>query len=603
MKRSYSTISIAVALTGIFLGIACNKSFLEKVDQGSLNETVIASKDGVNGLLIGAYSLLDMVGDRRGGGEYAAISNWIFGGIASDDAHKGQAFGRNPAQEQVENYTVNPSTNTALLPRWNTAYAGIQRANDVLRILAKVPENQLTTDEALQIKAEAIFLRGVYHMELAKVFWNVPYVDETISFAAGNYNVTNTVPIWPKIEADFKFAADNLSALKSQIGRANKWSAKSFLAKTLIFEEKFSEALPILTDIIQNGIAPNGVRYALGSFADNFNALTKNNSESVFAVQFSVKDGANAQNGNYGDILNYPVNAVTKCCGAYQPSFSLVNSYKTDPATGLPLLDTWNDVDIVNDMFIPSSAPFTPYTGTVDSRLDWTVGRRGIPYLDWGVNPGAAWVSSQAGGGPYLPIKNSFWQTMKETTNEPFGWASGYNANNYEMIRFADVLLWAAEAEIEAGSLQKAEDYVNEVRARAANPDNWVKTYIDNSNPMGGFTNTPAANYKVGLYSGQFTAQGKDFARKATRFERKLELAMEGHRFFDLRRYDKGTGYMADVLNAYIQHETHIPGWDFVYMNNAVFVKGKNELFPIPQQEIDASMEDGKPTLIQNPNY
>ncbi|MEO7982713.1 MAG: RagB/SusD family nutrient uptake outer membrane protein [Bacteroidota bacterium] len=592
---SYSVICI------LLLG-ACKKNYLEKVDQGSLNETVLATKDGVNGLLIGAYSLLDGVGDSRGGGENAAVSNWIFGGLASDDAHKGQGFGRNPQQEQLENHTANAS-NAALPPKWNTGYNGIQRANDVLRLLAKVPNSQLTAEEAMQIKAEAVFLRAVYHFELAKIFWNIPYVDESISFSAGNYNVSNTDPVWPKIEADFQFAADNLTPIKSQIGRANKWSAKAFLGKTLIFEEKFDEAKIVLTDVIQNGMAPNGVHYALGSFADNFNALTKNNSESVFAVQFSVHDGANAQNGNYGDILNYPVNAVTKCCGAYQPSISLANSYKTDPVSGLPLLDSWNDFDITNDMSLLSSDPFTPYTGTLDARLDWTVGRRGIPYLDWGLDPGQAWVRSQVAGGPYLPIKNAFYQTMKDRTNEPFGWADGYNANNYEMIRFADVLLWAAEAEIEAGTLSQAENYVNQVRARAANPANWVKTYLDNNNPTGGTTNTPAANYKVGLYTGQFTLLGKDYARKATHFERKLELAMEGHRFFDLRRYDKGTGSMADELNAYIQHETHIPGWNFLYMNGATFTKGKNELFPIPQQQIDASTEDGKNTLQQNPGY
>ncbi|MEP7257320.1 MAG: RagB/SusD family nutrient uptake outer membrane protein [Flavitalea sp.] len=602
MKRLLYILFGIYSIPCILLISACNKSYLEKVDQGSLNETVLATKDGVNGLLIGAYSLLDGVGDRRGGGENAAVSNWIFGGLASDDAHKGQSFGRNPQQEQIENHKADP-TNAAIPPKWNTGYAGIQRANDVLRVLAKVPVNELSDDEATQIKAEAIFLRAVYHFELAKIFWNIPYVDETITFGGGNYNVPNTTPVWPKIEADFQFAADNLSELKSQIGRANKWSAKAFLGKTLIFEEKFAEAKTVLTDVIEHGVAPDGTEYALGSFADNFNALTKNNSESVFAVQFSVRDGANSQNGNYGDILNYPVNAVTKCCGAYQPSFSLVNSYKTDPVTGLPLLDTWNETDIDNDMFILSSEPFTTYTGTLDSRLDWTVGRRGIPYLDWGVNPGQAWVRSQVGGGPYLPIKNSFYQTQKASTNEPFGWADGYNANNYEMIRFADVLLWAAEAEIEAGTLSQAEAYVNEVRARAANTANWVYKYADDANPMGARSNVPAANYKVGLYTGQFTAQGQDFARKATRFERKLELAMEGHRFFDLHRYDKGTGSMAVTLNAYIQHETHIPGWDFQYMDGATFTQGKNELFPIPQSEIDASVENGENTLQQNPGY
>lgn len=600
MKKSISNLAL-MALLSCWLVSSCSKDYLERQPQGTLNEITLATRDGVNGVLIGAYSLLDGQGSR-GGSDNSAISNWIFGGIASDDAYKGQAYGRNPQQEQIESYTVDPA-NPSILNKWQACYAGVQRANDVLRLLAKVPEGKLSESEAAQLKAEAVFLRAVFHLELVKVFWNIPYVDETVTFGAGNFNVPNTTPALPKIEADFQFAAETLTETKAQVGRANKWAAKSFLAKTLIFEDKFAEARTVLTEIIANGKTPLGVQYGLGRFSDNFNALTKNNQESVFAVQFSVRDGANAQNGNYGDILNYPVNTVTRCCGAYKPSFSLVNSYKTDEVTGLPLLDNFNDFNVPSDMFLASTDPFTPYTGTLDSRLDWTVGRRGIPYLDWGVNPGASWGSAHAAGGPYLPIKNAFWAKDKDKTNEPFGWADAYNANNYEMIRFADVLLWAAEAEIEAGSLAQAEIYVNRVRARAADPSGWVKTYIDNSNPLAGFTNTPAANYKVGLYTGQFEAQGKDFALKAVRFERKLELAMEGHRFFDLRRYDKGTGYMANLLNAYIQHDTNFPGWNYVYMENASFTKGKNELFPIPQPEIDASYQEGKPTLVQNPGY
>lgn len=169
------------------------------------------------------------------------------------------------------------------------------------------------------------------------------------------------------------------------------------------------------------------------------------------------------------------------------------------------------------------------------------------------------------------------------------------------MIRFADVLLWAAEVEVEIGSLALAENYVNRIRARAMNPAYWIKEYINAATPMAGFTNTNAANYKINLYSGQFQAQGKEYARKAVRFERKLELAMEGHRFFDLQRWDNGTGYMADVLNAYITHENN--SFDYLILKGARFTKNKNEIYPIPQAQIDISMKDGAPTLTQNPNY
>jgi hypothetical protein len=160
---------------------------------------------------------------------------------------------------------------------------------------------------------------------------------------------------------------------------------------------------------------------------------------------------------------------------------------------------------------------------------------------------------------------------------------------------------------VEIGDLSKAEMYVNLVRERAANPDGFVHTYIDPENPLKGFTNIPAANYKVGLYTGQFAANGQTFARDAVRFERKIELAMENHRFYDLQRYDNGTGYMADVINAHLEHEVNIPGYFMEgrdqYLSGARFKKGKNEIFPIPQAQIDLSTTLDGATLTQNPGY
>ena len=170
------------------------------------------------------------------------------------------------------------------------------------------------------------------------------------------------------------------------------------------------------------------------------------------------------------------------------------------------------------------------------------------------------------------------------------------------MIRFADVLLWAAEVEVEVGDLNQAETYMNLVRARAANPNGWVKTYIDNNDPGAGFTTTPAANYKVGLYT-QFSVKGQAFARDAVHFERKLELAMEGHHFFDLQRRDNGTGSMADEINTYLNHETHIAGYNYSNVDGAKFIKGKNDLFPTPQNEIDQSVNNGASVLKQNPGW
>ncbi len=588
----------------IILMAACSKSFLNKEPQGSTSDATLANKAGVEGLLIGAYSLLDGEGSPDlGGGPYSeAVSNWVWGGCGSDDAHKGSTDNDQDEIAAVEKHNINP-TNDYLEGKWGALYAGVQRANDVLRIMAEVKDGSISSADMTEIKAEAIFLRAVYHLEAAKMWRNVPYVTDSISYQNGNYDVPNPGPIWAQLETDFSFAIANLPATQSDLGRANSWAAKAFLAKVYMFEQKFSDAKTLLADIITNGVTTAGTRYALVNFADNFNPSKDNNTESVFSVQMTVNDNSNGANDNEGDILNFPYGGETTCCGFYQPSFSLVNSYKTD-AGGLPLLDTWNDFDITNDQGLASDQPFTPYTGTLDPRLDWTVGRRGIPFLDWGIMPGQAWVRAQPEGGPYVALKNLFYKNQESTTAD-LGGGWGLNqgtSNNYKMIRYADVLLWAAECEVEVGSLDQAETYVNMVRNRAADKNDWVKADVaDGGANYGGY----AANYFINPYpAGAFTSNGQDYARKAVRFERKLEFAMEGHRFFDLQRWDIETpGYMAGVLNDYIQHETHIPNFPDGILQGATFTQGQYEIYPIPQHQIDLSVKNGAPTLKQNPHY
>jgi hypothetical protein len=173
-------------------------------------------------------------------------------------------------------------------------------------------------------------------------------------------------------------------------------------------------------------------------------------------------------------------------------------------------------------------------------------------------------------------------------------------ANNVNIIRFADIILLAAECAVKAGEITNAMNYVNQIRQRAANPDAWVYKNSDYSAPSAEYTTktTPADNYKIGLYTpATFTAAN---AMDAVRFERRLELAMEGHRFFDLQRYDKEQpGLMADIINRYIDREKAARPLKV----NARFQKGKNELFPIPLGEIDNMNADGKIRLKQNPGY
>lgn len=556
----------------IALVYACGEKFLTKEPLGVVSEPALQSAKGADALLIAAYSSLDGYSGWGNGGPWqGSATNWVFGSIAGGDAYKGSDPGDQPAITPIERMAGLPN-NEYFETRWRVLYDGVSRANFALRAIKGAGDMTDATKTAKT--AEARFLRGHYHFELKKMWNMVPYVDEN----ATDFKIPNDKDIYPQIEADLKFAVDNLPVRQSDVGRATKGAAQALLGKVFLFQKKFNEVKQQFDAVVASGV------YSLAAcYHDNFNPATKNGPESVFAVQSSVNDGsADNLNGNYGEILNYPyTGGPGGCCGFHQPSQNLVNAFQVD-ANGLPLLDTYNNTDVKNDQGIPSDRPFTPHTGPLDPRLDWTVGRRGIPYLDWGPHPGPAWIRDQAFGGPYAPKKNVFYRAQQGTLSGASGWAQGANANNYNIIRYADVLLMLAECEVELGNLERARALVNQVRNRAKNG-------CVVRNPDG----TPAANYRVEPYNTPWTS--KEFATKAVRFERRIELGMEGHRFFDLVRW----GIAEQELNAYYAKEGTLRS----YLQGARFTRGKNEYYPIPQQQIVLSTAGGQPTLKQNPGY
>ncbi|WP_234735271.1 RagB/SusD family nutrient uptake outer membrane protein [Tellurirhabdus bombi] len=562
---------LAVALT-IGSLTACKDSFLDVQPKAVLGAQNFYNSTGVNYLLVGAYSLLD--GWGSGGTSYhSGVSNWVFGSVSADDAYKGSTTGDQPDISYIEYKSIQPD-NGYFRGKWRSVYDGVARSNDVLQAVEKATDMSAT--DKTQVQAQARFLRAYYHFE-AKKMWNMaPYIDDK-TYNPTDLNSTkvpNDKDIWSNIEADLKFAAENLPAKQSQVGRATKWAATAMLAKAYVFQKKWTDAKPLLESIIASG------QYKLmDKYHDNFRTVTNNNTESIFEVQFSVNDGT-GENGNNGDVLNYPYGGPTTCCGFFQPSQNLVNAFKTD-ATGLPLVDTFNNSDITSDQGLESTQAFTPYTGALDPRLDWTVGRRGIPFLDWGAMPGKSWVRDQGNGGPYVAKKHLFYKSDVGTNT--FASNNRLNANNFRMIKLSHIYLWLAEAEVEAGSPEKAREYVNVIRKRASNPDGFVKTDAGQ----------PAANYVIGLYTQPWS--DKVAARKAVQFEHRLEFALEGHRYFDLVRW----GIAAETLNAYMQKESVMR----TYFKGASFIKGKHEYYPIPLQEILNSKLDGKETLKQNPGY
>lgn len=605
MKRIKFRIIIPTFLLLTIVVVACSKSFLDKPPQGVLNPETMATEAGVQGILIGAYSLLDGAG-AAGDDETSAGSNWVFGGVAGDDAYKGSDPTDFSSIAVLEDWSVNP-TSDVTIHKWKLCYTGAQRCNDVLNTLPLATD--IPAAEAIQIRAQAVFLRAFYHMELKKIYGNIIYADSTVNPTSTAQS--NTTDVWPNIEADLNYAVANLPASwGGDVGRANVWAAKALQAKAYMFEGKLSAAYPILKDIIANGVTSGGIKYALEpNFFSNFNPAQKNGSECIFAAQTSVQDGSSVDwgadpNGNYGDILNFPyTGGPGACCGFDNPSQDLGNAFKTD-ANGLPVLDgngNWIGYEGNN-----VSDPTTPYTGTLDPRIDLTMGRKGIPYLDWGNHPGDAWIRNPINDGHFSPRKNVYAVTQKNYTDVGSAyWApTELVANNINLIRFADVILWAAECAADAGDLTSAMNYVNQIRARAANPTSWVYKYPKNTDGSDDVTSydapsatykvrtTPADNYKIGLYTSFPT---KTYAVSAIQFERRLELAMEGQRYFDLVRW----GTADQVLNAYYSREKVIRP----LKQNAHWTKGKNEILPIPQSEIDNMNSDGTVRLTQNPGY
>ncbi|MGB3773799.1 MAG: RagB/SusD family nutrient uptake outer membrane protein [Leeuwenhoekiella sp.] len=583
------------AVMGAFLFYACSDNFLEQPALGALDNEVVTNTSGVQKLLIGAYGALDGQQDADnalgGGGPWeAAPDNWVYGTVAGGEASKGSFGGDQPAIDQIVKFISNP-TNGYYNTKWKALYEGVARCNNTLRILGNVED--ISDAERLNVEAQAKFLRGHYYFELKKMWNMVPYIDENTE----DPQQPNDMDIWPMIEADFQFAYDNLPPTQAEFARANKWAAGAYLGKTLLYQQKFAEAREVFNTVIASGVNSGGTKYDLiPFFKDNFDAATENNAETVFDIQMVANDGTSTiTNSNQGGKLNFPYNSPFRCCGFYQPSQDLMNSYKTNEDTGLPDIDNYNQNPVKNDMGLTVDQAFTPYEGSLDPRADWTIGRRGIPYHDWGNHPGIAWIREQSYGGPFAPKKNIYRQATQDIYADQSSWAPG-TALNVHIIRFADVLLMGAEAEAQTGNLNAALDYVNRVRERAGNEDGFLKEYLNDANPMGGFNeDQDAANYNISPYTAsQFSSQEQ--ALEAIYFERKLELAMEGHRFFDLVRW----GIAEETLNAYFDYQGAIT----TDVRGGNFISGKSEYYPIPQAQIDLSTgASGEPTLIQNPGY
>ncbi|WP_295120717.1 RagB/SusD family nutrient uptake outer membrane protein [uncultured Chitinophaga sp.] len=560
MKTTKHLIYITLA----FVLSACSGDFLDRVPQGELVTSQLQTPAGVEGLLISAYGLMNGNISGTWGNYASAPSQWLIGEVAADNAHKGSNNGDQPNMNQIELYQVT-STNDNLEVMWNRYYEGIARCNNVLRMVALVQAgsgDKLTDARALEVQAEARMLRAHYYFFLRRVFVNIPYVDESMTTAQAAM-VKNDTDVFPKIEDDLKFAIANLGPTKpkGEVGRVDQLAAQAYLGKVYLYQNKPAEALPLFTTVIN----AKPVITTL-PFTDNFDVTKENGPESIFAAQNAINPDGSGDNANVGDMLGgFYGNAPVNCCGFFQPTFDLVNAFKVD-ANGLPFLDNSYRTNPIKSDFGLSGDAKTNYkvdkTITVDPRMDYTVGRRGVPYRDWGLMEGDAWIRDPAYAGPFVGLKHMIEQG--QFAGQAVKGALQITGLNINIIRLADVYLMAAECNV-PGNLPEAMRLVNLVRARAA--------LLPGKQVDGGL----AAIYKVGQYTTFPTA---DYARNAIQFERRLELALEGHRFYDLVRW----GVAKTVLESYSTFEGNL-----LSSYKGLVFDAKDAYFPIPQQQIDRS--------------
>ena len=569
---------ILIATGFLFLTSSCKK-YLDVNPQGALTEADVTTPASVDGLVTAAYAA---IGNDFWNGPITSM--WAYGSVRSDDAYKGGGsvddVGEINAFEQYN--LTQPTTGGLFNNTWERAYAAISRANFALRSLEKVTDSEFPKKAIRQ--AELRFLRGHIHFVLKVLFKRIPYIDEKSTdeeITKISNDVLTNDQLWDKIAEDFQFAVANLPETQpAEPGRANQLSAKSYLAKVRLYQAykqdenhnvttidvtKLNEVVSLTSDVINSG------KYQLQpDFGENFLNGYDNGPESVFAIQYSINDGTVIGRLSMSTSLNYSLAPQYGCCWFHSASQNMVNAFGTD-AAGLPKFTTFNDVAITD-------ADLTPTGATVDPRLDHTVGIQGHPFkYQPNVLYDHSWERVPALYGGFGNMKEQ--QAADCPCFKKIGPFYG-SSKNIDIIRYADVLLFKAEALIELGRQDEALPLINMLRTRAKNSTGRTK-HANGTNP---------SNYKISEYAGG-AGWTKDYARTALQWERRLEFAMESPRFFDLVRW----GIAAETLNAYLAKEkTRRP-----FLANAVFTKGRDEYLPIPQREIDFT----KGLYKQNPKY
>ena len=568
MKTIYKLFCALCIILGM---MSCSKFLEEQVPQATLTQDEVKNPEYIDNVLISAYAGLVSIEDMN-----ASFSLWNYD-TRSDDAYVGGSdFSDGEPFHRLERSTGVMTTDWRFSTIWNRFYNYLSRVSLSLDILASADQENATIK---QRTAEMKFLRAYGHFQLKRLFKKIPFVNKLNMEEEDYNNLSNTEYTndegWQQIINDLEDAYAVLPIVQAEKGRPTKAACAAFLAKVYLYkayrqdDANSNQVTGINSDDLQKVVEyTNPALYSgYGLEPDLHNNFRpeeqyENGKESLWAIQYSKNDGT-----VYGN-LNFSYRLIVPCipkvhdsgCDFYKPSHNLVSAYRTN-SDGLPLLDNFAAVDYT----VGSNQ-------TVDPRLFVTVGVPGTPYM---FNPGFmmaesnAWSRSGGTFGYFVSLK----QNVDPSLTDSYlylcdsQWASSMNRI---VFRYADVLLMRAEAQAQLGQTADAIALVNQVRNRA-------NGMITNS-VVSNYPTKYGVHYAVGKYNGSYS---KDEAMKIIKMERRLELAMESERFFDLVRW----GDAATVLNKFYSSESE----KMNFLSGSQFTANKNEYLPVPYEQMAAS--------------
>lgn len=563
--KKIATILTAAALC--LLTASCD-DFIDVTPQGTIDEDL--AMNSPEEMVTSAYAML---GDCW----YNYPFNlWPYGDVSSDDCLKGGSGTTDTGYHPMEIWSTLTSTPGELDELWYRLYCAISRCNRALVSLENTGEEKLGAELKARRVGEVKFLRAHFYFKLVTMFRQVPWIDEVV-YANNTQEQTRNdeftyEELFQKVISDFKEAYDVLPAQQEDGGRANKIAAAAYLAKCYLtlawgdgyeatdgvahINREYMEQVVKYTDEVKNS------QYGyLEDYGDIFLPEYKNSKESVFAVQCSDYKDDNTIYGraNWSIMLNGCWGMWSCGWDFHKPSQDLVNAFKTK--NGLPDFDGYDDETAYPINGAPTAQKWDP-------RLFHTVGMPTFPY-----KYEEEYVMTKENS--RTPNTYGYYTSLKEvpqrSAGETFNGSWQAFATNDYVVRYTDVMLMRAEALIELDRLSEAREIINDIRRRAGNSVNKHIGYA-------------ADQCEIAEYGTSYF-QDKETARKCLQWERRLELAMENGRYFDLRRW----GIASKTLNAYFEKAKNsvYDGQAYgQYYKDAHYTAGKNEFYPVPYNQL-----------------